>query len=95
METISKLPDLPSFKQGNDIRGHTELALIRGLFNFRKLIFVGSRYKVGVTATQEGGYFMIAGHLREKSGYYYAVLNYTLVWMYRLPDCPRMAVFAV
>ena len=33
--------------------------------------------EIGVTATQEGGYLMVAGHLREKKGYYYAVLNYT------------------
>ena len=42
------------------------------------MIYTVLRSTAGVTHNKRGGYLiMVAGHLREKKGYFYAVLNYT------------------
>ena len=42
------------------------------------MIYTVLRSTAGVAHNKRGGYLiMVAGHLREKKGYFYAVLNYT------------------
>ena len=44
------------------------------------MIYTVLRSTAGVAHNKRGGYLiMVAGHLREKKGYFYAVLNYTAV----------------
>ena len=39
---------------------------------------IGSQLTVGVSAAKKEVFFMVAGHLSEKNGYFYAVINYNV-----------------
>ena len=58
---------------------HGEINPIGGILSASvRMIYTVLRSTAGVAHNKRGGYLiMVAGHLREKKGYFYAVLNYT------------------